>query len=228
MNREERWENRLAVPVLLAALASVPAVFLTLFSEPYATVGNVVNSLSGAVLIGETVVLLAVSGDKWQWLRRNWLVVIFSFAVLLAVVFAIGPVQLLRLVRVFGAFRIVRAGRIIKAARLLRRRTERRLWANIASVGLACLAVAFVVVVLADPTSASRTLIEGWLGRATTTVLVIVAGVILAGATFVVARARQRRRDPVEAATAEETEKVAPEEASSDAVSSEDSESASP
>jgi len=180
--------------VLLAALASVPAVFLTLLSEPFATVGSVVNWLSGAVLVSETVVLLAVSGDKWQWLRRNWLVVTFSLVVVVAVVLAIGPVQLLRLVRVFGAFRIARAGRIIKAARLLRRRTERRLWANIATIALACLAVAFVAVVLADPTSASRALLEDWLGRATTAVLVVIAGLLLAGATFVVARARQRAR----------------------------------
>jgi len=32
---QQRWENRLAWPVLLAAILSVPAVFLTLLDEPF-------------------------------------------------------------------------------------------------------------------------------------------------------------------------------------------------
>lgn len=196
MKRSEKWEQRLATPVLLAALASVPAVFLTLFDDPYATVGTVVNWLSGAVLVSETVVLLAVSTNKWAWLGENWLLVALSLGVVLAVVLAIGPLQLLRLLRVFGALRIVRAGRIVKAVRLLReRRTRGAWWIDAGTLLLAVLVVAFVVVILADPTSATRELIDEWLSPGLGVVLVLLAGAILAGATFVVASAKRRDAD---------------------------------
>lgn len=193
MDRAQRWEDRLALPVLLAALASVPAVFLTLAQEPYATVGTVVNWLSGAVLVSETVVLLVVSRDRWAWLRRNWLLIALTLGVVAAVVLAVGPLQLLRLVRVFGALRVVRAGRIVKAVRLLRREGGGGgRWVNVASVVLAVAGVVFVVVVLADPTSASRQLIDDWVGPQLGVALVVLAGLVLAAATFVVARNRQR------------------------------------
>ena len=69
--REERWEERLAIPVLVAALVSVPAVWLTLLRDPYDTVGSVVLVLTGVVLLAETVVLFAVSADKRDWVRRH-------------------------------------------------------------------------------------------------------------------------------------------------------------
>lgn len=190
--RERAWEERLAVPVLVAALASVPAVFLTLLDDPYSTAGTVVNWASGAVLVAEAVVLFAVSTDRRRWLRRHAWLLVLTLVVIVGVVLAVGPVQVLRLLRVFGALRLVRAGRIIKAARLLRERaglTGR--WSRVPAAIGGLLTAVFVAVILADPTSTSRRLLEGTLGEVGGVVTAVVAGLVLAVATFVVMRQRR-------------------------------------
>ncbi len=185
-DRADRLAHRIALPVLIAALASVPAVFMTFFDDPWETFGEGLNTVSGAVLIAETVVLFAVSQDRITWLKRNKWLVLLALAIIPAIVFAVGPVQLLRLVRIAGALRIIRVGRIIKAGRLVRERvglTEG--WQRVIGVGATLLCAAFVALVLADPTSATRELLDGavdlvgWIG-------VVIAGMILAGATYVV------------------------------------------
>lgn len=192
---EDHWEQRLALPVIIAALASVPAVFLTLLDRPYETVGNVVNWLSGAVLVAETAVLFFVSRDKWEWIRQHKWLLLLTVGIILAVVLAIGPVQLLRLLRVVGALRLVRAGRIVKAARIMRERLGLTgQWSNVSSAAAALLVAAFVGVVLADPTSRSRRLLDQWLGGTSQVVLSVLAGAVLALATFVVVRRQQRNR----------------------------------
>lgn len=195
-DREAQWEERLALPVLVAALASVPAVFLTLLDDPYATVGTVANWLTGAVLIGETLILFLVAEDKRAWVVRHWWLVLLTLLIVVAVVFAIGPVQLLRLLRVVGALRLLRAGRILKAGRLLQRRAGLSgRWARLPTLFASVLVATFVAVVLSDPSSQTRVLLSHLLGSTTTAVLTVVAGLILAIATFVVVRAR-RRLDP--------------------------------
>jgi CsoR family transcriptional regulator, copper-sensing transcriptional repressor len=185
-DRADRLADRIAVPVLIAALASVPAVFMTFFDDPWETFGEGLNTLSGTVLIAETVVLFAVSQDRIAWIKRNKWLVLLALAIIPAIVFAVGPVQLLRLVRIAGALRIIRVGRIIKAGRLVRERaglTEG--WQRAIGIAATLLCAAFVALVLADPSSATRELLDGavdlvgWIG-------VVVAGLILAGATYVV------------------------------------------
>lgn len=192
---EERWEQRLALPVIIAALASIPAVFLTLLDGPYETAGKVVNWLSGAVLVAETVVLFTVSRDKRGWVRRNWWLLLLLVIVIFGVALAIGPVQLLRLVRAVGALRLIRAGRIVKAARIMREKlglTGR--WSKIPSVVATLLVAAFVGVVLADPTSRSRELLDKWVGDAGQLVLTLLAGAVLALVTYFLVRRQQRDR----------------------------------
>jgi CsoR family transcriptional regulator, copper-sensing transcriptional repressor len=198
----DRLQQRLAVPVLIAALASIPAIFLTLLDDPWATVGTGINSVSGAVLVLETLVLLVMTHDRRAWLRRNWLLVVVTIVIIPAVIFAIGPAQLLRLlpvvrvlgvVRFVGALRILRVKRILKAGRILRERYGMdRGWEKAITVGVSLLCAAFVAVVLADPTSTSgeyarRALDAVGLPGA---VAVLIAGGIIAGATYVVARDR--------------------------------------
>jgi CsoR family transcriptional regulator, copper-sensing transcriptional repressor len=192
---EEHWEQRLALPVILAALASVPAVFLTLLDSPYETVGNVVNWLSGAVLVSETVVLFAVSRDKRRWIRRHKWLLLLTVGIILGVVLAIGPVQLLRLLRVVGALRLVRAGRIVKAARITRDKLGLTgQWSKVSSAAAALLVATFVGVVLADPSSRSRKLLDQWWGGTSQVVLSVLAGTALAVATFLVVRRQQQDR----------------------------------
>ena len=201
-DRADRLAERIAVPVLVAALASVPAVFLTLLDEPYQTIGEGLNTLSGGVLIAETVVLLAVSENRWAWIKRNKWLVALAAAVIPAVVFAVGPVQLLRLVRVAGALRIIRVKRIFKAGKIVQERAGlSKAWERVIAVGVTLLCAAFVAVMLADPTATGELLKLGtesqdaWsnvvnrLGR----VGVIVAGLIVFTATLLVFNHRRNK-----------------------------------
>ena len=210
-DRADRLAERIAIPVLIAALASVPAVFLTLLDDPYQTIGEGLNTLSGAVLIAETVVLLAVSENRWEWVKRNKLLVLLAIAIVPAIVFAVGPVQLLRLVRVAGALRILRVKRIFKAGKIVRERAGLdKVWERVIAVGVTLLCAVFVAVMLADPTttrqldeleSESRNVLGnvierlGWIG-------VVVAGLILAGATYVVWTNRRDQRQAADDAEA--------------------------
>ncbi len=200
-DRADRVADRLAVPVLIAALASVPAVFLTLFDAPWQDIGTSINMVSGGVLVSETVVLLALAEDRRAWLRRNWWLVALAIVIIPAVLFAFAPVQLLRLtqlMRFAGALRIVRVGRIFKAGKIVRERTGLdRGWQRVIGVGATVLCAAFVAIVLADPTSASREALSSVLGTVGVPG-VLVAGLLLGVATYLVRthRVGPDRSDP--------------------------------
>jgi CsoR family transcriptional regulator, copper-sensing transcriptional repressor len=195
VDRAERLQDRLAIPVLLAAVASVPAVFLTLFEGNPARVGSVVNTISGGVLIGEAVILLAASEDRLAWVRRNWFLAVLAIVMVPAVIFAVGPVQLLRLVRTVGALRIIRARRILKAGKILRERAElNETWHRAAGFGVSLLVAGFVAMVLSDPTSQTRQLLDGAVDRVGV-ISALLAGVVLATATWVVLTARKKDRE---------------------------------
>src|SRR5699024_8829422 len=140
---------RLALPVLVAALVSIPAVFLTFLSGPWSDAGRLINLLSGLVLVGETIILLVVSPDRLSWLRRHLWLVVLTVLVILGVVFALGPVQLFRLIRLIGAPRILRTGRIIKAGRLLAGRGS-RCWNKFTATGVSILVAVFVAATSPD------------------------------------------------------------------------------
>lgn len=192
--REERWQNRLAVPVLVAALASVPAVFLAVLGGPWGTAGRAVDIASGVVLVGEAVVLFVVAENRRAWVRGHLGLLLSAVLVTVAVVFAVGPVQVLRLVRAIGALRVLRAGRIVKAARSLRARLGLGGWySHVFSVGAGLLVAVFVGVVLSDPTSVSRSLLAsvfGPVGRPVVITAAVLAGALLGGATWLLAQDR--------------------------------------
>lgn len=199
--RADQIEERLAVPVIVAALVSVPAVFLTTAQANHLVVaGHVLNWASLTVLTAESVVLFLLTGNRLRWLwRHKWTVGILLIAIP-AVLLAAMPGQVLRLVvqviRFLGALRILRATRIIRAGRVLARRIGwAGPWRYLPILAGSVLAAGFVAVVLSDQTSLSRdviTRLPGWSGA----VLVVIAGGILAGATFIVLRHRQRRTGP--------------------------------
>lgn len=202
VDRADRVAERLAIPVLLAALAAIPAVFLSLMDEPWGTVGAGLNTLSGAVLIAETVVLLALAEDRRRWLRRNRWVVLLAVVIVPAIVFAVGPVQLLRLgrvglqaVRTIGALRVIRVGRIIKAGRIVRERTGLdHGWQRAIGILVTVAAAAFVAIVLVDPTSTTRELVDTAVQRLGV-FGVLLAGALVAAATYIVRTAKERRSE---------------------------------
>ncbi|MCV2488204.1 hypothetical protein OF117_02405 [Geodermatophilus sp. YIM 151500] len=194
MSREERWQRRLALPVLVAALTSIPAMFLAIAPGVWGATGRVVDIASGVVLVAETVVLVAVAEDRRAWIRGHVGLIALTVVVLVAVVLAVGPVQVLRLVRTVGALRVLRARRIVRAAREVRERfgfTGR--FSHVFAVAAGLLVAVFVGVVLADPTSESRVLLTDLLGDVGTPAIVgasVLAGLLLGGATFLLARDR--------------------------------------
>ena len=191
-DRAEVAEQRFAIPVVLAALASVPAMFLTTLGGTAEPVGQTVNYAPLVVLTAETAVLFWLAEDRLGWLRRRWWLVAIAIVSIPAVLFAVGPAQALRLVRSVGALRVIRVGRIIKAGRILRDRmglTGPFRTALVVVVTL--LSAAFVAIVLADPSSQSRQFAEQVVEVVGATG-VVAAGLIVAGATWVVWRYRER------------------------------------
>ncbi|EHR59938.1 hypothetical protein [Saccharomonospora cyanea] len=155
--RARRAHEQLAVPVLAAALVSVPAVFLTTTPGVTGTIGTILNWLSLAVLLGESATLLWVSGSARVFVRRYRFQLLIVALAVPAVVFVVGPVQVLRVLLAFGAFRILKVRRILRAGRVIVHRFgldgRRGAWVL---AGAAVAATAFACVVLADPESHSR------------------------------------------------------------------------
>ncbi|WP_278313079.1 hypothetical protein [Lolliginicoccus levis] len=192
-DRVERWEQSLALPVLVAALVSVPAVFLTLIDGPLATLGHIVNWLTALVIVGESLVLMMVSGDAWRWATRHKWTLLLTAAMIPAVVLAIGPLQIVRAIAWLGALRILRVSRIIKAGRIMQQRTGMgRRSGTVVIAGLTVVATVFVVFALADPGSGTRQA-ASWVLDNLGPVPAIVAGLIVFATTLVTLRYRQRR-----------------------------------
>ena len=184
---QERWENRLAWPVLVAALVSVPAVFLTLLDEPFEMIGHIGLYLVTVVLVFETVVLFLVSPEKIAWIRRNWWLIGLTGGGILAVVFSIGPLQLFRVLRSVGALRVVRAKQVARAGESLGKKGSTR-WIQVLGKVLATVVVAsFVVIAMVDPDSEARRTIEDLVGEDGAIAAAVAAGVItLIGMYFLV------------------------------------------
>ncbi|SFT88451.1 hypothetical protein SAMN04487904_1123 [Actinopolyspora lacussalsi subsp. righensis] len=154
---EDRIRSALHVPVLTAAAASVPAVFLTRLDGPVSLFGSVLNWSSMLVLTAESVLLFWFSRDRPRWLREHWWMALVTVLTIPAVVFAFAPAQVLRLVRVVAAVQLVRVFRLVKVARVLHRRSRvlgRPRYALLGAVLLA--AVVLLGVVLADEDSPTR------------------------------------------------------------------------
>lgn len=196
---EERWEDRLAWPVLIAAVISVPAVFLTLLDEPFEMIGHVGLWITSVVLIFETIVLFLVSPKKIDWLLRNWWLVGLSVLVIVGVVFSIGPMQLLRLLRSVGALRVLRAKQVAKAGHSLQKIGSSQWWRHLGTILATVVVTAFVVVALIDPESPARSFLDDLVGEDWAIAAAIVAGLLLFGATYLLVRQpRSKETDGVD------------------------------
>ncbi|GHD27064.1 hypothetical protein [Nocardiopsis kunsanensis] len=160
-------QRRLATPVLIAAIVSVPAVLLTVWAEGvWARIGSWANVAAGVILWAEWILLIVFAEDKLKWLRANRWSTFVAAVTLPAVVFTLGPAQLLRLLRVAGTLPVFRMTRIIEAGGVVRRRlglsgaTKTAVFA--ATVALCALAVGAL---LLDPESATRRFLADLEGR---------------------------------------------------------------
>ncbi|WP_017581549.1 hypothetical protein [Nocardiopsis valliformis] len=193
-SRARTLERRLALPVLICAVVSVPAVFLGMWGDGWwAEFGHRVNWLAGLVLWVEWILLIALAENKLGWLRTHKWSTFVAAVTLPAVFFALGPTQVLRLLRVAGTLRLLRVTRIIEAGGVLRRRmgmTGRG--GTVVAVATTVLSAVFVTAVLADPTSTSRRYAESLL-ESVGVWPVALAAVLLSGATAVVVVHRWRR-----------------------------------
>ncbi|TLP92879.1 ion transporter [Nesterenkonia salmonea] len=185
---EERWETWLAWPVMIAALVSVPAVFLTLLDEPFEMIGHIGLWATSVVLVFETLVLFLVSPKKVEWLRKNWWLVGLTILVIVGVVFSIGPMQILRLLRSVGALRVLRAKQVAKAGHSLQKTGTSRLWQHLGTLLATLVVSAFVVVALADPESPVRSFLDDLVGEEWAIATAVGAGVLLFAATYLLVR----------------------------------------
>lgn len=197
--RAERVEDRLAIPVIIAAGVTVPAVFLSVVTEGTAArIGIALNWASLMVLTAESVLLFLLTGHRLAWIwRHKWTLGILAVAIP-AMIFLAAPAQairfVLRAIHFFGALRILRAGRIIKAGRVVARRIGwDGKWRYVPIFIGSVIAAIFVAMVLSDPSSSSRDLLNQ-VGAWPRALLVLLAGAILAVATFVVVRNRRREQ----------------------------------
>ena len=192
---QERWETRLAWPVLLAALLSVPAVFLTLLDEPWEMIGHIGLYLATAVLVFETALFFLISPKKVDWVRRNWWLIGLTVATILAVVFSIGPMQLFRTVRSVGALRVLRAKQVAKAGESLAKSSQSR-WRRWLGQILATLVDGtFVVLALVVPESEARSSLENYVGEDGVPFAAAAAGLITVVAMYFLVRTPRKQRE---------------------------------
>lgn len=194
--RARRAERRMAPVVVAAALASVPAVFCEVWgSGAVAVAGRWANIAAGAVLWAEWGLLFLLAEGKGAWLREHRWTTLAAVAAVLAVVLAVGPLQMLRLARVAVSLRLLGAGRILKAGRVLNRRTDPgRLQRALLVGAVGFLAAVFSLAVLADPQAESRRLaeaaVEAW------GAVPVAAGAVAVAAAVVGPLVWARRRPP--------------------------------
>jgi hypothetical protein len=185
---------KLRVPVILAVCASIPAVFLTVWTDgDLALTGKIIGWAAGAVLWFESVVLLLAAQHKRQWLwRHKWMLTVCALT-LLSLVAAAGGAQVLRLAYLMGTIRVLRAKRIIDAAGILGRRLSLGIWWKSGLfTGAGVVATAIATVLLLDPDAEYRELLS-WLDANLRLLPILLAGAVLAVATWAVFRNRDAR-----------------------------------
>lgn len=199
-------ERRLALPVLVCAVVSVPAVFLGMWGEGRgAEIGHRVNWLAGLVLWAEWILLIALAENKLGWLRTHKWSTFVAAVTLPAVFFALGPTQVLRLLRTAGTLRLLRVTRIIEAGGVLRRRmglTGTR--GTVVAAATTVLSAVFAGAILLNPDSASRRFLSG-LPRNFEPWQVVLTLALLGAATALILYLRRRGSEGA-ASTADRTE----------------------
>ncbi|WP_227996517.1 hypothetical protein [Glycomyces albidus] len=188
---------KLRVPVIVAVCASIPAVFLTVWTDgDLALAGKAIGWAAGAVLWFESVVLLLAAEHKREWLWRHKWMLLVCLLTLASLVLAAGGAQILRLAYLIGTIRVLRAKRILDVAQILARRLSLGLWWKSGLfTGAGVVAAGIAAVLLFDPDAEYRELLD-WFDANLRLLPILLAGAVLAAATwyFVRTRGDSRRR----------------------------------
>lgn len=187
--RAAAWERRLLAPVVVAAIAVLPLLALSL-TQPrgaLATVETAGHWLIWLVFMAEVVLMLAVVKDRRAWIdgHRFELLVVAASSPLVPLALAVAPA--VRLLIVVKAFKMLKLAKVIKLAKLgksvklLRRKLELR--------GAASFALGVLALALAAATVVYMTTGDAPLKGDGQTVAFVVAGML---ATFGVNHLRRR------------------------------------
>jgi voltage-gated potassium channel len=100
-------ERRLAAPLLVAALLTIPAIVIeeSDLGEPWDTVGVVLNWVVWSAFLAEVIVMLRLVDDRWRWVREHPIevaIVILTPPFLPASLQAARAFRLLRLLPLLG------------------------------------------------------------------------------------------------------------------------------
>ncbi|HEX2589442.1 MAG TPA: ion channel [Gaiellales bacterium] len=103
--REQRWERRLQVPMLIASLAVIPLVIIAAddFSPEVERIGRFLNWGTWLMFVGEIVLMLAITDNRRRWLRTHPAELI---ATILSPPILPGPLQTVRFLRVLRLARL--------------------------------------------------------------------------------------------------------------------------
>ena len=115
-----RWQVRLEVAVLVAALASVPAVYLHASKGTAHDVGVLLGWLIWLVFATEVAVMLTISADRRTWARGHQFelfVFVTSFPLFLDLP---GVRELIGVFPVLGAVKLLKALKILKLVKVFR------------------------------------------------------------------------------------------------------------
>lgn len=113
--RSIRLQSRLEVPLLVAALLTIPTTIIeeSHFKRPWPEIATYVNWAIWAAFLAEVVIMLAVVPSKRDWLRHHLLEVAIVVLTPPALLTAIQPIRLLRLLRVVRLLRLAPLFRLL-------------------------------------------------------------------------------------------------------------------
>jgi voltage-gated potassium channel len=111
--RSERWQRRFNIPVIVAALATVPLLVLEQndHAEPLRTILEVCDWIVWGVFALELAVMLAVARSRWNYVRAQPLQV--SIVVLTVPLWS-AALQSLRVLRLLQLIRLARIGPVVR------------------------------------------------------------------------------------------------------------------
>jgi voltage-gated potassium channel len=102
-------QRRLAAPLLLAALLTIPAIAIEQSSvdEPWDTLASVLNWTIWTAFLAEAILMLTVVDNRWAWVREHPLEVAI---VILTPPFLPAALQATRVFRLLRLLRLLRLG----------------------------------------------------------------------------------------------------------------------